>query len=98
MIYMAIPTQLVNFKMTFVRLYLTPLNFSFLQRVTYWAERIGPLVNHISQVSCCAAFGAIQRNHMLFFEYFKIGSMYLIFFLNPKGIKWGYVGYHFPHC
>ena len=29
--------------------------------VTYWAERIGPLVDHISQVSCCMAFGAIQK-------------------------------------
>jgi hypothetical protein len=44
---------------------------------TYWAKRIGPLVDHISQISCCAAFEAIQKNHMLFFEYFKIGCMYL---------------------
>jgi hypothetical protein len=27
------------------------------------------------------AFGAIQKNHMLFFEYFKIGCMYLDNFL-----------------
>jgi hypothetical protein len=27
--------------------------------VTYWAEMIGPLVDHINQVSCCVAFGAI---------------------------------------
>ena len=47
------------------------------QEVTYQAERIGPLVDHISQFSCCVAFGAIQKNHMLFFEYFKIGCMYL---------------------
>ena len=47
------------------------------QGVTYWAERIGPLVDHISQFSCCVAFGAIQKNHMLFCEYFKIGCMYL---------------------
>ena len=33
MIYMAIPPQLVDFKMTFVRLYLIPADFSFLQRV-----------------------------------------------------------------
>ena len=39
--------------------------------VTYWAERIGPLVDHIIQFSCCAAFGAIQKNHMLLFEYFR---------------------------
>ena len=45
--------------------------------VTYWAERIGPLVDHISQFSCCVAFGGIQQNHMLFFGYFKIGCMYL---------------------
>ena len=45
--------------------------------VTYWAKRIGPLVDHIIQFSCCVAFGAIQKNHMLFFEYFKIGCMYL---------------------
>ena len=45
--------------------------------VTYWAKRIGPLVDHIIQVSRCAALGAIQKNHMLFFEYFKIGCMYL---------------------
>ena len=45
--------------------------------VTYWAERIGPLVDHISQVSRCAVFGTIQKNHMLFLEYFKIGCMYL---------------------
>ena len=51
--------------------------------VTYWAERIGPLVDHIIQVSRCVAFGAIQKNHMLFFEYFKIGCMYLDnFFLS----------------
>ena len=47
------------------------------RRVTYWAERIGLLVDHIIQVSHSAAFGAIQKNHMLFFEYFKIGCMYL---------------------
>jgi hypothetical protein len=49
--------------------------------VIYWAKRIGPLVDHISQVSCCAAFEAIQQNHMLFSEYFKIGCMYLDNFL-----------------
>ena len=65
------------------------------QGVTYWAERIGPLVDHISQVSCCVVFGAIQKNHMLFFEYFKIGCMYLDTFFNLKGMKWGYVIYHF---
>jgi hypothetical protein len=43
--------------------------------VTYWAERIGLLVDHIIRVSRSAAFGAIQKNHMLFFEYFKIGCM-----------------------
>jgi hypothetical protein len=43
------------------------------------------------------AFGAIQKNHMLFFEYFKIGCMYLNNFLYLKGMKWGYVSYHFPH-
>jgi hypothetical protein len=48
-----------------------------IQWVTYWAERIGPLVDHIIQVSHSATFGAIQKNHMLFFEYFKIGCMYL---------------------
>jgi hypothetical protein len=31
------------------------------QEFTYWAERIEPLVDHISQVSCCVAFGAIQK-------------------------------------
>ncbi len=45
--------------------------------VTYWAERNGPLVDHISQVSRCVVFGAGQKNCMLFFEYFKIGCMYL---------------------
>jgi hypothetical protein len=48
--------------------------------VTYWAERIGPLVDHINQFSRCVAFGAIQKNYMLFFQYFKIGCMYLDFF------------------
>jgi hypothetical protein len=43
------------------------------------------------------AFGAIQKNHMLFFEYFKIGCMYLDNFFYLKGMKWGYVNYHFPH-
>ena len=53
--------------------------------VTYWAERIGALVDHISQFSRCAALGAIQKNHMLFFEYFKIGCMYLDnFFLSER--------------
>jgi hypothetical protein len=47
------------------------------QGVTHWAERIGPLVDHISQVNRSVAFGAILKNHMLFFEYFKIGCMYL---------------------
>jgi hypothetical protein len=46
-------------------------------RVTHWAERIGLLVNHISQVSRCMAFQAIQKNDMLFFEYLNIGCMYL---------------------
>ena len=49
--------------------------------VTYWAKRIGPLVDHIIQVSCCTALGVIQKKHMLFFEYFKIGCMYLDNFL-----------------
>jgi hypothetical protein len=35
---------------------------------------------------------------MLFFEYFKISYMYLDNFFNPKGMKWGYVGYHFLYC
>jgi hypothetical protein len=56
-----------------------------IQGVTYWAEMIGTLVDHISQVSCCMAFGAIQKNHMLFFGYFKIGCMYLdIFFKSER--------------
>jgi hypothetical protein len=29
--------------------------------VTYWAEKIGPLVDHIKQFSRCVAFGAIQK-------------------------------------
>jgi hypothetical protein len=41
------------------------------------------------------AVGAIRGDHMLFFEYFKIGCMYLD---NLKGMKWGYVRYHFLHC
>jgi hypothetical protein len=45
--------------------------------VTYWAKRIGPLVDQINQFSRCVAFGAIQKNYMLFFQYFKIGCMYL---------------------
>jgi hypothetical protein len=60
-----------------------------------WGLLIGPLVEHISQVSCCAAFGAIQKNHMLFFKYFKIGCMYLDNFLKSERYKWGYVNYHF---
>ena len=52
--------------------------------VTYWAEKIGPLVNHINRFSCCIAFEAIQKNHMLFFEYFKIGCMYLDNFFLAK--------------
>jgi hypothetical protein len=47
------------------------------QWVTYWAKRIGPLVDHIIQVSRSVAFEAIPKNYMLFFEYFKIGCMYL---------------------
>src|ERR1700691_6523172 len=66
--------------------------------VTYWAERIGPLVDHIIHVSRRAVFGAIQKNHMLFFEYFKIGCMYLDNFFYLKGMKWGYVGYQFLYC
>src|ERR1700683_4346254 len=73
------------------------VDHSKIRGVTYWAERIGPLVDHIIQVSCCAAFGTIQKNHMLFFEYFKIGCMYLDIFFYLKGMKWGYVSYHFPH-
>jgi len=56
-------------------------------RVTYWAKKIGPPVDHvhISQGSCCVAFGAIQKNHMLFFEYFKIGCMHLDnFFISER--------------
>ena len=45
--------------------------------VTYWAERIGPLVDHINQVSRSVALEAIPKNHMLFFAYFKIGCMNL---------------------
>jgi len=29
--------------------------------IAYWAGRIGPLIDDISQISCCAAFGAIQK-------------------------------------
>jgi hypothetical protein len=29
--------------------------------IIYWAERIGPLVDHIIQVSCCMAFRAGQQ-------------------------------------
>jgi hypothetical protein len=42
--------------------------------VTYWAERV---IDHIIQVSRRTVFGAIPKNHMLFFEYFKIDCMYL---------------------
>ena len=55
--------------------------------VTYWAERIGPLVDHTSQVSHCTAFGAIQKNDMLFFEYFKIDCMYLDKFFKSERYK-----------
>src|SRR5882762_4818205 len=62
------------------------------QEVTYWAKRIGPLVDHISQISCCAIFRTIQKNHMLFFEYFKIGFMYLDnFYISERyevGLCW----------
>ena len=53
------------------------VNHSKSRWVTYWAERIGLLVDHIIQVSHSAAFGAIPQNHMLFLEYFKIGCMSL---------------------
>jgi len=46
--------------------------------VTYWAERIGPLVDHIIDFG---HFGTIQENHLWFFEYLKIGCMYLDNFL-----------------
>jgi hypothetical protein len=65
------------------------VNDSKSQGVTYWAERIGPLVDHISQVNCYAAFGAIQKSHMLFFEYFKIGYMYLDNFFISKRYEMG---------
>ena len=29
--------------------------------VTYWAERIGPLVGHISQFSCCMALEPFKK-------------------------------------
>jgi hypothetical protein len=48
------------------------------------AKRIGPLVDHISQVSRCVAFRAIQKNHVLFFEYFKIGCMHLDNFFKSE--------------
>ena len=35
---------------------------------------------------------------MLFFEYFKIGCMYLDNFFYLKGMKLGYVGCHFLNC
>ena len=35
---------------------------------------------------------------MLFFEYFKIGCMYLYKFFLSESMKWGYVGYHFLYC
>ena len=59
------------------------------QGVTYWAERIGPLVDHIIQVSRCVVFGAIPKNHMLFFEYFKIDCMYLDNFFISERYKVG---------
>jgi hypothetical protein len=58
------------------------------QWVTYWAERIG-LVDYIIHVSHSAAFGAIQKNHMLFFEYFKISCMYLDFFFISERYEVG---------
>jgi hypothetical protein len=53
--------------------------------VTFWAERIGPPVDHINEFSRCVAFGAIEKNYMLFFQYFKISCMYLDnFFLSER--------------
>ena len=49
--------------------------------VTYWAERV---IDHMIQVSCCVVFGAILKNHMLFFEYFKIDCMYLDNFFKSE--------------
>ena len=66
------------------------------QWVTYWAERIGPLVDLISQFSCCVPFGAIQKNHMLFFEYFKIGCMYLEIYILSERYEVGLCWLSFP--
>jgi hypothetical protein len=48
------------------------------QGVTYWAERTGLLIDHIIDFNC---FGTNQKDHLLFFEYLKIGCMYLDKFL-----------------
>ena len=63
------------------------INHPKIRGVTYWAKRIEPVIDHIIQVSHRAVFGAIPKNHMLFFEYFKIDCMYLDKFFNLKGMK-----------
>ena len=66
--------------------------------VTYWAERIGPLVDHINQFSCCVAFGAFKKTTCYSLNISRLAACIWIIFFNLKGMKWGYVSYHFLHC
>jgi hypothetical protein len=65
------------------------------QGVTYWAERIGLLVDHITQVSCSVAF---KKTTCYSLSISRLAACIWINFLNLKGMKWGYVIYHFLYC
>jgi len=49
--------------------------------VTYWSERIGPLVDHIIQVSRCAAFEASQKKPRVILDISRLAAcIWIIFF------------------
>jgi len=52
--------------------------------VTYWAERIGPLVDHIIQVSRSAAFGAIPKTSCYSLNISRLAACIWIIFLSEK--------------
>src|SRR6267154_5893107 len=65
------------------------------QEVIYWAERIAPLVDHIIQVSLLEPF---NKTTCYSLSISRLTACIWVNFFYLKGMRWGYVSYHFTHC
>ena len=57
--------------------------------VTYWAERIGPLVDHISQVSCCAVLEPFKKTTCYSLSISRLAACIWIIFLKSERYEVG---------